>query len=119
MKERCKLGHSFSDMSQFEMSTKCPRNHATKPMKLKGLRADYVHLQGVGLRSKSPLLMYPHSLSEETREGFRFRSIHRSMSSVESALPNIGKDDKQNTKTIVVVPSIDLDRKELNRMCDW
>ena len=103
-----KLEHSFSDVSQFDI------NVTANPIKPKPLRADFLHLAGVALhsrRSKNSVSDYLHNHIGE-KDGFAFRSIQRSI----SCISKNSRDD--STKTIVVVPSLDLDTKELKRMCD-
>ena len=103
-----KLEHSFSDVSQFDI------NVTANPIKPKPLRADFLHLAGVALhsrRSKNSVSDYLHNHIGE-KDGFAFRSIQRSISCISENC----RDD--SAKTIVVVPSLDLDSKELKRMCD-
>ena len=106
------LEHSFSDISQFNLNS----IHESTPTESRprDLRADFVHLFGVSIglhTDESPTI----DLHEE-KDGFQLRSIVRSVSS-------IGLDSQHNsekiggTKTIVVIPSMDLDRTELNRWC--
>ena len=106
------LVHSFSDVSQLNLNSM--HESPSEALKPRDLRADFVHLFGVstGLQSEeSP----PIDLHEE-KDGFQLRSIARSVSSIgldsQHGIENIG-----GTKTIVVVPSMDLDRTELNRWC--
>ena len=100
-----KLEHSFSDVSKFDINVRA--NHPIKP---KPLRADFLHLAGVSVHSRSKNSMHNNHIGE--KDGFAFRSIQRSI----SCFSENYRDD--STKTIVVVPSLDLDTKELKRMCD-
>lgn len=100
---RRKLVHAFSDVNQFDIDLK------TEMVQPKELRADFVHLHGVGVHPNAT-----NCLHHEDKEGFRFRSIKRSMSS----LASVHSARRPDTKTVVVVPSIDLDAKELKRMCN-
>ncbi|KAL7544129.1 hypothetical protein ACHAWF_007516 [Thalassiosira exigua] len=107
--KKCKkLERSFTDVSQFSIDTRQTAELAADCVKPKSLRADFVHLRGVQVHSKK----IPRLDLDEGQEGFQFRSIQRSVSSIES----VGGVDR-NTNSIVVVPSMDLDEKELQRWC--
>jgi hypothetical protein len=92
------LEHSFSqsDLSHYNVAKDTDGDSLAK---LTDLRSDFVHLHGVQLNANSTITDL-HSKIEE----FRFRLFQ-------------GKSTNPNTKVVVVVPSIDLDRKELRRMC--
>lgn len=91
-----KLEHSFSDVSQIIDTSLITKQTRVQP---KSLRADFVHLHGVGLNAKKATFNQHH----EEKEGFQFRSIQRSMSSLESARPS-NEGNAAGTKTIVIVP---------------
>lgn len=119
----CKFEHSFSQ-SEIDDRFNQPKNSGDKPLHIRELRSDFVHLHSIKVHSNSPT-DHSHPLDEHTyflntssngsvvvdtsgpritsdrKEGFQLRSLRA-----------ITKDTK---KIVVVVPSIDLDRKELRR----
>lgn len=92
----CKLEHSFSqsELSRFHKSNGNSSN-------LNELHSDFVHLHSIKVHSKNAILLDPH---DESKAGFQFRSLCA------------GRE--KSSKIVVVVPSLDLDGKELRRMCD-
>lgn len=92
----CKLDHSFS---QSELD-----HFKNRPSNINALRSDFVHLHGMKSHpNKCHDHLDPRS-HDESKEGLHFRSIRA--------------DTEEPRKIVVVVPSIDLDRAELVRLCD-
>lgn len=90
------LDHSFSQSESDDISNSCNK---VKNIKIKDLQSDFVHLHSIKVHScRSIQHLHPH---DESKEGFQFRSLRASM--------------QKSSKIVVVVPSIDLDRKELRR----
>ncbi|KAL3798711.1 hypothetical protein HJC23_004462 [Cyclotella cryptica] len=92
----CRLEHSFSqsELSHFNSSSE-------NSSSLNELQSDFVHLHSIKVHSKTAIHLDPH---DESKEGFQFRSLCASR--------------EKSSKIVLVVPSIDLDGKELRRMCD-
>ena len=90
----CKFEHSFSQSELDHFKAKLSNIH--------DLRSDFVHLHSIAVHPNNSNRHFPSH--EETREGFQFRSI-RAIT-------------KPTSKIVVVVPSIDLDCQELQRLCD-
>lgn len=93
----CNFEHSFSHS---ELDYKFNRQHSSiKSLNIDDIRSDFVHLHSIQVHpNNSTDHCHPH---DECTEGFQFRSLKA-----------ITKD---RSKVVVVVPSIDLDRKELRR----
>ena len=89
----CKLEHSFSQSELSHFS-----RHHNKPSHITDLESDFVHLHSIKVHSKGI------NYRDESKAGIQFRSLRANR-------------DK-SSKVVVVVPSIDLDRNELKRMCD-
>lgn len=114
--EKCKLEHSFSDVSHFNINTRCSVNTTRN---LRDLRADFVHLYGVQLHSNesSPAPVLDTQHMHEEKEGFQLRRIQRSMSMLGSTTNSTSSSSEPTKIAVVVVPFVDLDRKELKRLC--
>ncbi|KAL7438627.1 hypothetical protein ACHAXM_007429 [Skeletonema potamos] len=104
----CRLEHSFSynDLSHFNIDAMRRKQPKLYP-EMKGLRADFVHLQGLSSHPKAT-----DSKQNGRQEAFHARPLRRALTMGDS-----NEEAKDTTKTVVVVPSIDLDKKELTRMC--
>lgn len=98
------LEHSFSynDLSHFNVVAM--QKHPKRYPEMNGLRADFVHLHGLSL----------HATPKDARarqESFHARPLRRALTMSDAT------KEEATTKTVVVIPSIDLDKKELTRMC--
>ena len=119
-KHQSRLEHSFSynDLSHFNIDA-MREQQSKRPSRfseMTGLRADFVHLHGLYLHSKSNnnlLKSDAHQLLQQSSKHAR-PLLARALTMGNNTVKEV-KDT--TTKTIVVIPSIDLDRKELQRMC--
>lgn len=121
-KELKHLVRSFSqsDLSKFNVSyhtndrdnDENVDSRKTKSIK-NGLRADFIHLQGLQVQSEhvSKRSKLSRFVKNAYQEGFKLRSLN-------SFYSTEGNRSDPQLKTIVVIPSIDLDGNELTRMCD-
>ncbi len=101
----CRLEHSFSynDLSHFNIDAM--RKQPKRYPEMKGLRADFVHLQGLSLHPKAT-----GPKQNGRQEAFHARPLRRALT-----MGDANEEAKGTTKTVVVVPSIDMDEKELTR----
>jgi hypothetical protein len=114
-----RLEHSFSynDLSHFNIDAMREQlsKRPSRFSEMNGLRADFVHLHGLSLHAKSN-----NDLKSDAQQLLQQSSKHARplLARALTMGNNTVKEVKDTTtKTIVVIPSIDLDRKELQRMC--
>ncbi|KAL7494452.1 hypothetical protein ACHAWT_003145 [Skeletonema menzelii] len=105
------LEHSFSynDLSHFNIDEM--KSQPKRYPEMKGLRADLVHLHGLSLHAAPKAFdaqLLQHALS------FHARPLRRALTMSDAKEEG---EESRTTKTVVVIPSIDLDKKELTRMC--
>lgn len=107
-----RLKHSFSynDLSHFNIDA-MQKQTKRYPLEMNGLRADFVHLHGLSLHNSQK---YPTVDAQLLRNGFHARPLRLRRA---LTMGNAKEEANDTTKTVVVIPSIDLDKKELTRMC--
>lgn len=106
------LEHSFSynDLSHFNIQAM--QSQPKRCTEMKGLRADFVHLQGLSLHLKPEDSNVEAQLLQQAGS-FHARPLRRALTMADAR----EEGEQASSKTIVVIPSIDLDKKELTRMC--
>lgn len=106
------LEHSFSynDLSHFNIHAM--QSQPKRYPEMKGLRADFVHLHGLSLHAAPTDAKVDAQLLQQALS-LHARPLRRALTTVDAR----EEGEEAMSKTVVVIPSIDLDKKELTRMC--
>lgn len=111
------LEHSFSynDLSHFNIHAMQEQPKRYYP-EIKGLRADFVHLHGLSLHtapSPKESKVDAKLLQQRALSSSHARPLRRALTMADAR----EEGEQATSKTVVVIPSIDLDKKELTRLC--